>query len=220
MINNKIVKKISYNFSDIDYKIAKKILGIEMVRDRSIFAELFDYSYKISKTSIDFFEKLIETHKYNISKYSEFELMLNFISPFLNEVHFFGENFRHWYQANLSGIINGYELSGKADFMLASGLEEAKNPYFFMSKFKKSKTNSNPDFHVLTEMAVAIEINKTNIMYGSYNIGKFWNFLILKKENKKYKYYESESFNSMKLEELKQIFIAMKAIKHKYCGKI
>ncbi len=63
-----------------------------------------------------------------------------------------------------------------------------------------------------------MENNKVNQMKGAYNIGRIWAFIIMDKyENGKYKYHESEFFNSCKIDELKQIYINLKAVKHKYC---
>ncbi len=46
-----------------------------------------------------------------------------------------------------------------------------------------------------------------------YNIGKLWNFVILEKINDgKYKYHESESYNCLKITELKQIYINLQAL--------
>ncbi len=51
-------------------------------------------------------------------------------------------------------------------------------------------------------------------MMSIYNIGKLWNFVILEKINDgKYKYHESESYNCLKITELKQIYINLQAVK-------
>lgn len=125
--------KNRYNFSEIDYDILKKITGIRLVKDRSIFNEWFNFSYKITENDNDFFEKLIKAHEYNIRYYSESQLLSFFISPLLNKVYFFSENFRSWYEYKISGIVNNYELKGQVDFMVASGDLKPEKPYFFFS---------------------------------------------------------------------------------------
>ena len=208
----------SYKFSEINYDILHEITGVELVRDDSIFKEWFNFSYKITDSENEFFVKLIKAHKYNIKDYVEYQLLAHFISPLLNWIYFFGDNFREWYLPEISGIVNGYKLYGKPDFVVASGSERPDKPYFFIQEFKKQKTNSDPLRQVIAQMAVAIEINKTKEIKGAYNIGKWWNFVIVKKiSEKKYQYYESESFNSLKISDLKQIYINLQAVKHKYC---
>ncbi len=88
-----------------------------------------------------------------------------------------------------------------------------------MQEFKKQYTNSDPLSQLIAQMACSIEINKGKKMRGAYNIGSLWFFVVLEKiANDKYQYHESESFDSLKINDLKKIFINLKAIKHKYCN--
>ena len=63
-------------------------------------------------------------------------------------------------------------------------------------------------------MAVALEINKTNSIRGVYNIGQNWTFIIFEKTKQgKFQYYESKNFDCLKINELKQIYINLQAVK-------
>lgn len=200
------------------YKKLRNVTNIKAITSGNLFDEWFGYSYNLKKDEEIFLEELIKNERLYLQKYNEELLKAKFISPLLNKVNFVTENFRDWYGYEISAVVNGYELSGKPDFMVASGKFEPENPYFFFQEFKKSRTVSNPDYQVLSEMATAMEINKSKIMKGAYNIGKWWTFVILKKLGEgKYKYYESDSFDCLKITDLKQIFINLKAVKHKYC---
>ncbi len=212
----KILK--TYSFSEIDYKILKEIANFDQVRNRKIFKEWFNFKYEIKNSDEEFLKKLIVLNEYNISDYTEFQLQLHFISPLLNKIYFYEENFREWYQWEIFGIVNGKILKGKPDFMVASGKREPEIPFFFLQEFKKQKTNSDPMAQLTAELTVAIEMNKGKKMRGAYNIGRFWFFVVLEKINEeKYKYHESESFDSLKINDLKKIFTILKAVKHKYC---
>ena len=208
----------SYTFSGITYKILSKITNITLEDRENNFDEWFNYSHKFSKEEEFLLQELINKEQKYLQFYNEELLKAKFIIPLLNKVNFVSENFRDWYDSEISGIVNGYKLSGKTDFMVATGTIEPNKPYFFFQEFKKSKTISNPDFQVLASMAVAMEINKTKIIQGSYNIGKLWTFIIFEKlAEGKYQYYESESFDCLKINDLKQIYINLQAVKHKYC---
>ncbi len=208
----------SYNFSDMNFKIIREILDIDIVLDQTIFNEWFAYKYEISDYEHKFLTTLIESHKYNLQYYNEVQLKSQFITPLLNSVNFITKNFRGWYERDLTGIVNNYELKGNTDFMVATGKLEPKKPFFFIQEFKKNLTKSNPLEQLLAEMAVAMEINKTNILRGTYNVGKMWNFIVLEKtKQNKYQYYESKSLDCSEIDELKQIYINLKAVKHKYC---
>ena len=214
--NTKI--KGSYKFSEITYKILRKITNITLEDRNNKFEEWFNYSYKLTKEEEFFLQNLLKRESKYFQYYKEETQKAKFIIPLLNKINFVTEKFKDWYEYEISGIVNGYKLSGRTDFMLASGTIEPEKPYFFIQEFKPSKTNSNPDFQVLAEMLVAMEINKKQILCGVYNIGKNWNFIILeKKADNKYHYYESESYNCLKIDDLKQIYINLQAVKHKYC---
>ncbi len=210
--------KGSYNFSDINYKILRKITNITLEDRNNKFDEWFNYPYKLTKEEEIFLQTLINKEQKYFQYYNEELQKARFIFPLLYKVDFAQEKFRDWYDYGISGIVNGYKLSGKPDFMVASGKIEPENPYFFIQEFKKSKVYSDPDFQVLAEMAVSIEINKTNTLRGVYNIGQNWRFIILKKTAKeKYQYYESENFDCLKINDLKQIYINLQAVKFEYC---
>ncbi len=209
----------SYKFSEINYKVLKEIINFQLVRDRTIFNEWFNFKFEINKLDEEYLVKLIKLNEYNIQDYTEYQLLAHFISPLLNRVYFFGDNFREWYQSEISGIVNGKKLYGKPDFMVASGIREPEKPLFFIQEFKRSIPKSNPPLEqVLAQMTVAMEINKTKQMKAAYNIGKLWTFIIIEKISEgKYQYYESESFDCLKINDLKQIYINLQAVKHKYC---
>ena len=208
----------SYNFSDMDRKILRKILDIDVIFEKEIFNEWFNYKYEISDYELKFLTTLLESQKNYLQYYNEIQLKSQFIIPILSFVNFFTDKFKGWYERNLYGIINNYELNGNTDFMVATRKLEPEKPFFFIQEFKKNQTKSNPLEQLLAEMAVAMGINDKNILRGTYNVDKYWNFIILEKtEQNKYKYYESDSFDSSKMDDLKQIYIYLQAIKHKYC---
>ena len=214
------MEKKLYIFSDISYEILKKkILNIVQVRNENIFHDWFNFDCKIDKSNEKFLTNLIVNNKYNIDFYSEFQLQLYFIIPLLHKIYFYGNNYREWFQEEISAVINNNKLKGVLDFMVASGTDEPEKPYFFIQEFKKSAPiPKHPRGQLLAQMACAIEKNKTINMRGAYNIGKYWNFVVLEKISpSKYQYHESESFDVLKINDLKKIFKILKAVKHKYC---
>jgi hypothetical protein len=118
----------------------------------------------------------------------------------------------------LSGIVNGVEIEGFVDIMIATGTKSPRRPYFFIQEFKPSIPDRDPEVQLLAEMLVTIEKNKTTIMRGGYIIGQLWKFVIVEKiaENN-FEYFVSKSFDSLDLPDLKQIYVILQAVKHKYC---
>ncbi len=208
----------SYKFSEINYKKLKEIVNVKLVKNQKIFNEWFGFKYEINQYDENFLLKLIELNRYNIKDYDEYQLLAHFISRLLGLVYFCGENYREWYQPEISGTVNGKILYGKPDFMVASGIEEPEIPFFFIQEFKRQRTISDPLRQLLAQMATAMENNKTKHMKACYNIGRLWTFVILEKlQEDKYQYYESRSFDSLDIDHLKKIYKYLKAVKHKYC---
>ncbi len=212
-------QKESYLFSSINYEILSTIADFELCDRKDNFDDWFNYDYKINQEEEIFLKALIKKEEKYFKYYLEQQLKSRFIVPLLRQVDFYNDKFKDWYDYEISAIVNKHRLSGSPVLMIATGTIRPKKPYFFFQEFKKSKSESNPDFQVLTEMAVGIEKNKINLLRGAYNIGQFWNFLILEKvKDGKYNYYESESLDCLKINDLKQIFINLQAVKQKYCN--
>ncbi|OQX98981.1 MAG: hypothetical protein B6I24_03890 [Bacteroidetes bacterium 4572_128] len=213
------MEKKSYIFSEISFKILNEIAYFDQVWSREIFKEWFNFQYEINEYDEKFLKELIKINEYRMDFYSELQLSLHFISPFLSRVGLNTKYFSSWFETKLQGIINGYKLKGNLDFMLASGKLKPEIPYFFIQEFKKSAPiPKHPRGQLFAQMAVAIENNKINKIRGAYNIGRFWFFVVLEKIGvSKYQYHESKAFDSLDIEHLKQIFIILKSVKHKYC---
>ncbi|TAG40163.1 MAG: hypothetical protein EAZ31_08630 [Cytophagia bacterium] len=208
----------SYNFSTIKFSDLQKIIKIRPELTKDQFKEWFSFPYKLIRKESLFLKELIDRHITLLNFYMEEDLKMKFLSPIFNQVNFTTDRFHDWYDGSLSGMVNGVEIKGFADFMVATGFDEAQKPYFFIQEFKPSVPDRNPEVQLLAEMLVTIEKNKTNIMRGGYIIGQYWKFVILEKiaENQ-FEYFVSKSFDSLDLSDLKQIYIILQAVKHKYC---
>ncbi len=208
----------SYNFSNISFSDIEKIIDIRLKLNHSKFDEWFQYHYAISENEITFLDNLLQKHYLHLSSYFEDTLKIKFIGPILNQVDFTAEYIHDWYHASLGGELNGVEIKGFVDYMVATGTREPHKPYFFIQEFKPSIPDKDPEIQLLAELLITIEKNKTNIMRGGYIIGQNWRFVIVEKiaENK-FEYFVSKQFDSLDLEDLKQIYIILQAVKHKYC---
>ena len=208
----------SYNFSTIKFSDLEDIVSIIPKLNYSKFDDWFGYGYVMNAEENLVLEKLINKHILYLPSYMEEDLKMKFLSPILNQVDFLTEKFHDWYNAALSGIVNGVEIKGFADIMIASGTKSPRKPYFFIQEFKPSIPDKDPEVQLLAEMLVAIEKNQTHVMLGGYIIGRSWVFVILEKiaENQ-FEYFVSPAFDALKLPDLKQIYVILQAVKHKYC---
>lgn len=210
------------SFSKVTFDELNKIVSLTGIPDiyDTKFQAWFTYPYNLIQANISLLEQLLIQHKLYISTYSEEELKAKLIIPILNAVNFMYGDIKDWYERPLKAVINGVEISGYVDIMVATGIKQPQQPYFFIQEFKKSKITVDPEDQLLAELLVAIEITQTPIMRGAYIIGKTWNFVILEKlSTNHYQYYISRVFDNTWLEDLKQIYINLQAVKYLYCKK-
>ncbi len=192
----------------------RNLVNITERIDDSVFESWFNYDYQISRTEERFLTQLLETNRRFLDSYTEEELKAQFIIPLFNQINFFSNDVRGWYERPLSGVINDVLLNGYTDYMIAKGIETPEHPYFFIQEYKKELGDRHPKNALLAEMMVAMQLNEENLMRGAFVIGRIWNFVILKKlGNNQYDYFRSPDFNVLKIQELKQLYINLQAIK-------
>jgi hypothetical protein len=97
--------------------------------------------------------------------------LVNFASKHCN---FFAERL-------FGGTVEGIEMSGKPDGMIASGFREPKKPFCCIQEYKKQKDpEGDPAGQALAAMLAAQEVNEhRHPVYGAYIIGADWYFMAL-----------------------------------------
>jgi hypothetical protein len=118
--------------------------------------------------------------------WNEVELKNKFISPMFMLAGVYGDNFGYFLERDLAATIDDYELSGRVDGLVASGVRNPKKPFFCLNEYKRlTDPDGEPQGQVLMAMLVAQQHNNTPTvpLHGCYIIGKFWNFIVLKGKN-------------------------------------
>ena len=206
------------SFSHIKFADLQKVVNIRQVANEAIFQEWFRYAYPIQPEESRFLQDLIEKNQFYILSYSEDELKMKFLAPLLNQVAFQSETVRDWYQRPLKAKINNVRIGGYVDFMVAKGVKEPETPYFFIQEFKRTKVENDPEDQLLAEMLVALTLKAAKIMRGAFIIGPHWHFVVLAQDAKgAYEYVVSKTFDSVWLDDLKQIYTNLQAVKALFC---
>ncbi len=206
-------------FRNATYEKIEEIVVIEKKDNNIKFNKWFSFEYPISETEQAFLKSLIKKNKLFLSSYNEEQLKMKFISRLLNKVDYFFDDVKDWYEYSISAEINGVLLKGKTDFMLAKGTFSPKKPFFFLQEFKRSYSDRNPEFQILAEMLAAIKLNNSNQSHGVFVEGAYWHFVILEKlKAGNYEYFVSDSYNALKIQDLKQIYINLQAVKKLFCN--
>ena len=203
-------------FRDVSYDDLKKYFDISQVYP-FVFKSDVDL---VSDDEREFLSSLITKHQNYIDDYSEEELKMLFVAPILNRVSFRCADVREWFERDLSLEFDDVILSGKTDFMLARGFSKPQEPFFFIQEYKRSFPNSNPKWQLLSEMIVAIHLQDSDEIVGTYIVGQHWSFMKLFKDGDKLTFSISQSLDSLDIEEMMAIYQNLKAIKKIYCEGI
>ncbi|MDM8557916.1 hypothetical protein [Candidatus Parabeggiatoa sp. HSG14] len=135
----------------------------------------------------------------HVHDWNEEELKVYFIAFLLDFIDFYQESYRPFMERDLSvEYEKGKRLWGNADFLVASGTQSPKEPFFFIHEYKKQLDTSNdPLGQLLVEMVAAQKLNLSNHpIYGAYVIGRHWYFVILDETT----YAESLAYDATKEE--------------------
>ncbi|BAP55812.1 hypothetical protein THII_1515 [Thioploca ingrica] len=138
-----------------------------------------------------------------VHDWNEEELKVYFIAFLLDFIDFYQELYRPFLERDLSVEYGeGKRLWGKVDFLVASGTQSPKEPFFFIHEYKKQLDTSNdPLGQLLAAMVTAQKLNNhSHPLYGAYIIGRHWYFVILDET----RYAESLAYDATK-EEITEI---------------
>ncbi len=149
----------------------------------------------------------------HVDDWNEQELSLHFIGPVFSLIQFdYERKFNLFAQRPFSGIVDGIEISGKPDEMIATGYREPKKPFFCFQEYKKEQdANGDPAGQALAAMLVAQEINEHQFpIYGCYVRGRSWFFMAL--QGKEYSISDAYTATKTEIFDILQILKTLKQI--------
>jgi hypothetical protein len=200
------------------YEEVELTFGIERVKNLDILDKWLDADEPID----DFETRTLLNHHtelvYKVDAWNEDELKFFFISHVITLVNFA----KHKVYSSFSQRIltskrldvnqNLIDLRGRVEFFVALGEQIPRQPFFFVHEYKplNKTTPSDPLGQLLISMVATQSLNEQERpLYGVYIIGKFWQFVVLSKNQ----YAVSDSYDALKKEELFKIFSILKRCK-------
>lgn len=199
------------NFSSCTSKYLEETFQLTTPFKMTVLEDWLNTAVTITETEKEQllrFRKLLEL---NVIHWNEQELGLNFIGPVFAMVSFTQPGFNFFAQRNLSATIDGIELFGKIDGMIASGYRNPRLPYFAFHEFKKEvESSGDPVGQNLAAMLVGQALNENKRpIYGCFINGQNWYFMAL--EGKQYAI--SKPYSSTSEIEVIDIFRILKGLK-------
>ena len=146
----------------------------------------------------------------NVHDWNETELAYNFIGPLMALVKYTTRKSNFFAERLFSGTVDGIEMGGRPDGMIASGVREPEMPYFCFQEYKKeTDPEGDPAAQALAAMLVAQELNAhRHPVYGGYIKGSFCYFMTLRERQ----YCISQPYVATR-DDVFDIFRILKALK-------
>ncbi len=150
----------------------------------------------------------------HIKNWSEEDLKMKFISPVLALGKVMEDiNFVSFFDKKLAAEVQGYQLSVKADFVIAKGLMDfMQKPYFHFQEYKPNKNPTGDSMAQLLEaFLIAQKLNDDGKpLYGCEVNGANWIFLTMEDNI----YCVSKAFDSRDKEDLLSIIAILRKFRH------
>jgi hypothetical protein len=145
-----------------------------------------------------------------VSTWSEEDLKMKFISPILELGRVMDDaNFVSFFDKKLEARVGDYNLSVKADFVIAKGLLDYMiRPFFHFQEYKPGK---NPTGDPMAQLLEAFLIGQTKNddgkpLYGCEVVGASWRFVTMEQHT----YCVSKNFDSTDKEDLLKIIAILR----------
>lgn len=169
------------NFKDCTLHSLEKTFGVQQIYAMPALDDWLKGQAEISDNErqvLSFFRTHLIESGYD---WNETELAYNFIGPLMGLADFVTKRFNFFAERPFGGIVEGIEMAGKPDGIIASGFREPEHPFFCFQEYKKQKDpEGDPAGQALAAMLVAQELNeRRHPVYGAYIIGADWCFMAL-----------------------------------------
>ena len=204
------------NFSSIKYAELRDAIGLEERVDDSLFESWIGKGDSPSEEDIAFFDFIVDRFRTPIDSFTEEEVKTQIIVPLVQRVDFWKGPFKDWYERPLKAEVNGLELSGIVDYVVARGDKEPEEPWFFIQEFKPEFTDRNPETQLLAELVAASEINGCDEMRGAFVVGSILRLMILrrKREASSAVYYVSRPLDLVDRAGLSRVYQALTLVRN------
>ncbi|MEN8218698.1 MAG: hypothetical protein ABFS56_20470 [Pseudomonadota bacterium] len=173
--------------------------NLRMEPDNKKLQDWLNVEQTVSANEAEQLKKLSQKLLYHVHDWNEEELKVYFLAFILDLIDFYQNKYRPFMERPLSiKYDENKRLWGNVDFLVASGTQSPKQPFFFIHEYKKQLDTSNdPLGQLLAAMVAAQKLNQSShAIYGAYIIGRHWYFVILDGES----YSESFAYDATKEE--------------------
>lgn len=146
--------------------------------------------------------------------WNEAALRFYFIGPLISLVNYDTDHYNSFLEQRMTAQVNGEKVEGNVDFLVATGRQIPKAPFFTLHEYKAEPNVSlDPLGQLLIGMVAAQQRNDDLQigdlpLFGAYVLGRLWFFVYLKGGQ----YAQSLAFDATQ-EDIFQIYYILKKVK-------
>ena len=169
-------------FQDWKFEEVQRTFGIRRLFDYPALDELLSAHHRPIPQTKAILEELRQELVYTIDTLNEEELKVYFIGPLLRLIPFRAGGRRPFLDRAMSfSYGDGLETDDRVDWMLAEGIQDPRQPYFFIHEYRKEiDASGDPLGQLLIAMMGAQHLNEGAFpLYGCYVLGRNWFFVVL-----------------------------------------
>ncbi|TAF64484.1 MAG: hypothetical protein EAZ55_11655 [Cytophagales bacterium] len=196
----------------------ERTFGVDFVKNMPLMQDWLQFQQPLTPEE----ERITEKHRLFLQDFANFwneeDMKAFFIFPIVQMVDFYIPNkYRTFMEATFQVELtdtqnNPCTLRGRVEMVVATGKQDPQTPFFFLNEYKaQRKVVTDPQGQLLSAMVAAqAKNNGLNFpIYGMYNIGQFWFFVVLSGKE----YTTSKAFDATDKNQLKQIINALQYVK-------
>jgi hypothetical protein len=196
----------------------ERTFGIELMKNTPVMNDWLHFSQPLTSKEQERAEELRLFIEEFASLWNEEDMKVFFIVPVLQIVNFYSyKKYRTFMEATFHAKVLDVQnklctLRGRVEMVVATGKQDPQIPFFFLNKYKAQiKVTSDPQGQLLSAMIAAQAKNEAlNLpVYGMYNIGQLWFFVVLQDKE----YTVSKAFDATDKDALKQIINMLQYVK-------
>lgn len=211
------MKKIVKSFEKWKTQEVEDTFGIKQTDNLQGLDKLLQADFQITSQEQTQIENLRTFLVKFVNFWNEEDLKIFFIAPIINMVNFYKPDIYRafnepFFEAELQTIENEkITLKGYVEFLVATGSQIPKKPFFFLNEYKPQFGATNdPQGQLLVAMLAAQAKNKEDkILYGLYVVGRMWFFVGLYEK----KYVVSRAFDATQIDDVEMIVKMLKFLK-------
>ena len=165
------------------YEDVERAFGLTRLFAHSFFDTLKKQKATLTVHQAERLETLRVRLFENVDAWNEDEIKFLFISPLIDIVDYESAYYKVFTQRPMSvNYENGTKTtSGKVEFMLATGKQTPRKPFFFLHEYKQENRRDNDPLGQLLIAMVAAQLQNADEkpILGCYVSGRNWFFIIV-----------------------------------------